>query len=720
MKTKKVLLFIALFILIISHNVFSQQGWVWQNPKPTGEPIASVYYVNSNTIYALTSNGIFLSSADNGTSWTQKNILPPSSSEGTLYNELSVINASTVFAYSECRPDGTPFTLYRKIHKTTDGGNHWTTFNYDASSNTGTMSYFRKIKFINALTGYDFDYRKYTKSTMETTDGGISWHKLIIGSADSLGHVFFINQNTGWVAGTKGKFFKTTNGGTSWTAYPAVNNDLPFYKSYFINENTGWAYNNYFFKTTDGGASFVEVGIVHPSVESVLFIDANTGYAISPTNQVSRTTNGGANWNTLSTKMPQHFLNNSTAVTGGEYVAVSTDSGLNWNARSSSVTSQELEDIHFTDANYGWAVGINTIIKTTNGGDQWTTLPTSSIYNTAVRFINQNTGVIGTYGGIIRTTNGGASFSNVTVGSYSNYNFYRFSMPSPGTIYALSNLNLASDSTLILKSTDAGLSWSPAVTPSHTKEFHFTNDNLGFALTLNSTYKTTDGAATWTLVSNTVWNNVYFINENTGWHVNSGTLYRTSNGGADWVARYSAYNSVTYDMKFFDLYTGYRTVKEGVWGIYRIQKTTDAGETFFNMNYYSDARRLRKMGFINQNTGWIGGSGGLIIKTTTAGALSVQQISSTVPDNFSLKQNYPNPFNPSTVIRYQLTAAGFTTLKVYDLLGKEVASLVNEKQSAGSYAVDFNSAEYNLPSGIYFYTLTAGEFKETKKMVLIK
>ncbi|MBS1516372.1 MAG: T9SS type A sorting domain-containing protein [Bacteroidetes bacterium] len=87
---------------------------------------------------------------------------------------------------------------------------------------------------------------------------------------------------------------------------------------------------------------------------------------------------------------------------------------------------------------------------------------------------------------------------------------------------------------------------------------------------------------------------------------------------------------------------------------------------------------------------------------------------------YELIQNYPNPFNPSTVIRYQLSVAGNVSLKVFDLLGKEVASLVNEKQIAGSYAVDFNSAEFNLPSGIYFYTLSAGEFKETRKMVLIK
>jgi hypothetical protein len=110
--------------------------------------------------------------------------------------------------------------------------------------------------------------------------------------------------------------------------------------------------------------------------------------------------------------------------------------------------------------------------------------------------------------------------------------------------------------------------------------------------------------------------------------------------------------------------------------------------------------------------------GGILYGDTNTVGINILFLN--VPVNITLSQNYPNPFNPSTVIRYRLSAAGIVSLKVFDLLGKEVASLVNEKQSAGSYAVDFNSAEYNLPSGIYFYTLNAGEFKETKKMVLIK
>ena len=92
------------------------------------------------------------------------------------------------------------------------------------------------------------------------------------------------------------------------------------------------------------------------------------------------------------------------------------------------------------------------------------------------------------------------------------------------------------------------------------------------------------------------------------------------------------------------------------------------------------------------------------------------------PLTFSLAQNYPNPFNPSTVINYQLPVAGVVTLKVYDVLGNEVATLVNEFRTAGFYEVEFNAASSikNPASGIYFYRLQAGSFVETKKMILLK
>ena len=89
-----------------------------------------------------------------------------------------------------------------------------------------------------------------------------------------------------------------------------------------------------------------------------------------------------------------------------------------------------------------------------------------------------------------------------------------------------------------------------------------------------------------------------------------------------------------------------------------------------------------------------------------------------VVNDFKLYQNYPNPFNPSTTIQYAIDSRQFVTLKVYDILGKEVATLVNEEKPAGSYEIDFDA--HNLSSGIYFYQLIVGNYIQTRKMVLLK
>ncbi|HSD63498.1 MAG TPA: T9SS type A sorting domain-containing protein [Ignavibacteriaceae bacterium] len=93
-------------------------------------------------------------------------------------------------------------------------------------------------------------------------------------------------------------------------------------------------------------------------------------------------------------------------------------------------------------------------------------------------------------------------------------------------------------------------------------------------------------------------------------------------------------------------------------------------------------------------------------------------INNSSPSNFSLSQNYPNPFNPSTQISYTLSQNSDIQLKVYDALGKEIATLVNSKQAAGKYEVTFDASK--LSSGIYYYTITAGSFNETRKMILMK
>ena len=89
-----------------------------------------------------------------------------------------------------------------------------------------------------------------------------------------------------------------------------------------------------------------------------------------------------------------------------------------------------------------------------------------------------------------------------------------------------------------------------------------------------------------------------------------------------------------------------------------------------------------------------------------------------IPAGFAVSQNYPNPFNPSTEIIYSLPKAGMVTLRIFDILGREVATLVNEREDAGEHTVQWNAEGY--PSGVYFYRIVAGDFLETRKMVLMK
>ena len=87
---------------------------------------------------------------------------------------------------------------------------------------------------------------------------------------------------------------------------------------------------------------------------------------------------------------------------------------------------------------------------------------------------------------------------------------------------------------------------------------------------------------------------------------------------------------------------------------------------------------------------------------------------------FELNQNYPNPFNPSTQIGFYLPQSGLVTLKIYDLRGREIATLINSKQNAGKHVIDFNALHYNLPSGFYIYTINSGDYFDVKKMILMK
>ncbi|RPI18414.1 MAG: T9SS C-terminal target domain-containing protein [Ignavibacteriae bacterium] len=176
-----------------------------------------------------------------------------------------------------------------------------------------------------------------------------------------------------------------------------------------------------------------------------------------------------------------------------------------------------------------------------------------------------------------------------------------------------------------------------------------------------------------------------------GWDY--GYVEVTSNNGDNWsvVAQYTDTN-LTWTQQSFDI-TQYVNASSQV----KIRFRLTSDDNTLGLGWWVDDIRLTNYclateGIINQQTG--------------------------IPGTFSLAQNYPNPFNPSTTIKYQIPKAEFVTIKVYDIMGREVTTLVNDKKMAGFHNAIFNGTNY--ASGVYFYRIEAGSFVETKKMVLIK
>ncbi|OYV85093.1 MAG: hypothetical protein B7Z63_05985 [Ignavibacteriae bacterium 37-53-5] len=153
---------------------------------------------------------------------------------------------------------------------------------------------------------------------------------------------------------------------------------------------------------------------------------------------------------------------------------------------------------------------------------------------------------------------------------------------------------------------------------------------------------------------------------------------------------------------------------------------THGGGVFISMNHGSSWRAVNT-GLTSMNVNALAVSGTTLLAGTSGTGLWIRPVSEMtpvrespvqIPATFSLAQNYPNPFNPTTAISYQLSAVSQVTLKVYDVLGREVATLVNEVQQMGTHEVRFDGSR--MPSGVYFYRLEAGRFTETKKLILMK
>jgi len=251
---------------------------------------------------------------------------------------------------------------------------------------------------------------------------------------------------------------------------------------------------------------------------------------------------------------------------------------------------------------------------------------------------------------------------------------------------------------------------------------YFTDANTGWAGgRFGKLVKTTDGGNSWDDQldgTGATYYSIKFSDSSTGWAVGDyNTIIRTTDGGESWTQQNSGIQSST--IKLSEIQIAVNDDNTAFISAYdnHILKTTNAGQDWYKATLpgYSSYNSIF---FSSVNIGYAAGFGASILKTENRGITGFVNENNESPESFLLSQNYPNPFNPKTVIKYKITSPDFVSLKVYDVLGNEVAELVNKKQNAGSYSEEFNGSGFS--SGVYFYRLVSGNNIDTKRMLLIK
>lgn len=403
----------------------------------------------------------------------------------------------------------------------------------------------------------------------------------------------------------------------------------------------------------------------------------------------------------------------------------------------------DLTKVKFVSENTGWILGYRGIFRTTDGGINWLASDTSSqnryysfyAYDKNLLFCYKIYGS-SAYGVINKSTDGGITWNSV-VNDLPGLYFNSFWFLNSSTGFAIGDsLSLP----IIRKTTDGGTTWQTVLKLSkdNDKDGYFTSicfagPKNGWALSFwGLVYQTTDGGNTWTLLNvldinknglNTPCKSIQFTTADSGWVVGGlrsmCIILRTTDGGKTWLSSAPAQGSSLTQVNMVNSQVGYFV--GNVYNFNNIAKTTDGGITWKTQTCTPDyPPGFYSISMINKNLGWIVGEKGLVYKTTNGGELtSVEETNLLPPVSCELLQNYPNPFNPSTVINYELITPEFVTLKIYDMLGRELATLVKGYQNAGLHKVDFNAA--GLSAGTYIYQLNAGgKFIESKKMVFLK
>ena len=392
-----------------------------------------------------------------------------------------------------------------------------------------------------------------------------------------------------------------------------------------------------------------------------------------------------------------HF---SILIANAQWVQMSNGMGTNKNVWSLAASGDNI----FAGTNYPYGV-----YRSTNDGLNWT--QTSLINQSGnVLLINGNIIYAGTNQGVFKSTNNGQNWTQIGL---SNRSIWALTILG-NNIFAGTDFGHG-----VYRSTNNGLNW----TQTSLGDINFIsslvtlgNNIFAGVWTSNSVFLSSDTGNTWTQISLggtptevvlclAVKGNYVFAG------VDNGGVFRSSNSGFNWAQTSLNSGGVTS----FAIKDNYIFASDFLFG--EVYLSSNNGSSWILKNQGLGSQ-IDVWSLTTTNQYVFAGTDSGVWRRSFTEIIGIQKISELVPSSFSLSQNYPNPFNPYTKIKFDITKLSDVKLIVYNILGREVATIVNERLKAGTYEVDFEGRE--LPSGVYFYRLITDEFVDVKKMVLVK
>jgi photosystem II stability/assembly factor-like uncharacterized protein len=447
------------------------------------------------------------------------------------------------------------------------------------------------------------------------------------------------------------------------------------------------------------------------------------------------------------------FTNVSSGITCGwktgftGKAAYTTNSGATWQLAQVPDSSRSLVSVQMLNSLTGFIGGAYNKTGVTVTGMPEKLYLNSNAVSSKMGLADENyEGDINYKGLFLKTTNGGLNWSTFGILPDSVFYIVGMKFPDLNTGFACANMGAGLSKSGILKTTNGGVSWG-IMYISDTLEVKqiFTTDGMNIYVTARTgtpglgskgyVLQSSNGGVNWNirmLNQTAETNGISFVNSTTGfisgWSTElRGMILKTTNSGTNWqTSIVLGFDSYLSSLSFLPgtgtgISFGYRDNLDSL----LIIQTTDYGSTWSKFCPSASPNLFNASDMVDAANWYIcgGANSGTMYRTTNGGISFIETVSSEIPTEFSLEQNYPNPFNPMTNIKFEIPASVETTrrvvsLIVYNSLGKEIATLVNEEMNSGTYEVNWNAL--NLPSGIYFYTLRSGSFTRMHKMVLLK